>query len=86
MNTADKPRIESIVANDQNVTATLTDGRTISVPRWWSWRLAEATPQQRVNFEIIGNSEGARWPDLDEDISAQGMLTGSPARRPEVPA
>ena len=37
-------------------------------------------------LEIIGNGEGVHWPDIDEDISAQGMLTGSPARRPEVPA
>ena len=86
MNTAGKPRIKAIVVDDRNITATLADGRIISVPLWWSWRLEDATPQQRMNFEIIGNGEGVHWPDIDEDISAQGMLTGSPARRPEVPA
>ncbi len=81
MNTAGKARIKAIVVDDRNITATLADGRIISVPLGWSWRLEDATPQQRMNFEIIGKGEGVHWPDIDEDISAQGMLTGSPARR-----
>jgi hypothetical protein len=52
------------------------DGRTISVPLAWSWRLADATPAQRKRFEIIGDGEGVHWPDIDEDISARGMLQG----------
>ncbi len=59
------------------------DGRTISVPLAWSWRLSEATPEQRANVRIIGNGQGAHWPDVDEDISAQGMLVGVPAPRPK---
>ncbi|MGL5034608.1 MAG: DUF2442 domain-containing protein, partial [Microcystaceae cyanobacterium] len=43
------------------------------------WRLSEATIKQRQNFEILGNGEGIHWPDIDEDISVLGMLTGSPA-------
>ena len=65
MNTAGKPSIKAIVVDDRNITATLTDGRIISVPLWWSWRLEEATPQQRMNFEIIGIGEGVHWPDID---------------------
>ena len=60
----------------------LVDGRTISVPLIWSWRLAEATEKQRQHFEIIGDGQGIHWPDIDEDISVEGMLYGSPARRP----
>ena len=52
MNTAGKPRIKAIVVDDRNITATLADGRIISVPLWWSWRLEDATPQQRMNYEI----------------------------------
>ncbi|MBI1742208.1 DUF2442 domain-containing protein [Candidatus Acetothermia bacterium] len=59
-----------------------TDGRIISVPLAWSWRLSEATPAQRAHFEIIGDGQGVHWPDVDEDISAKGMLRGVPARRP----
>ena len=57
------------------------DGRTISVPLAWSWRLLEATPKQRSKFEIIGDGYSAHWPDIDEDISSEGMLYGIPARR-----
>ena len=78
----DDPRISSVSVTDEVISATLTDGRTISVPLAWSWRLSQATPQQRQRFEIIGNGHGVHWPDVDEDISADGMLNGIPARRP----
>jgi hypothetical protein len=52
------------------------------VPLAWSWRLAEATPEQREHYEIIGDGTGVHWPDIDEDISVEGMLAGTPARRP----
>jgi len=87
MNTAAKIEIliQDIRVTEDTITAYLTDGRTISVPLAWSWRLSEATPKQRANFEIIGDGEGVHWPDIDEDISAEGMLYGVPAPRP-VPA
>jgi len=66
------------------ITAHLNDGRTISVPLSWSWRLSEATPAQRRNYEIIGDGIGIHWPDVDEDISVHGMLTGTPAKRPRT--
>ena len=74
--------IQDIRVTDDTITAHLTDGRTISVPLAWSWRLSEATPEQRANYEITGDGEGVHWPDVDEDISAEGMLYGIPARRP----
>jgi len=77
--------IKDIRVTEDTITAYLTDGRAISVPLAWSWRLSEATPEQRANYEIIGDGEGVHWPDIDEDISAEGMLYGVPAPRP-VPA
>jgi len=75
--------IKGIRVTEDTITAYLTDGRTISsVPLAWSWRLSEATPEQRANFELIGDGEGVHWPDIDEDISAEGMLYGVPAPRP----
>ncbi len=68
------------------IIAELEDGRTISVPLAWSWRLSEATPEQRNNFEIIGNGEGAHWPEIDDDISIRGMLSGVPAHPPQKQA
>jgi Protein of unknown function (DUF2442) len=76
------PRILSVEVTDDLITAHLADGRTISVPLVWSWRLANATPEQRQRFEIIGTGQGVHWPDIDEDISAMGMLIGTPAPRP----
>lgn len=78
-----EPRIRRIEITEDIITAYLVDGRVISVPLAWSWRLADATAEQRNNFEIIGDGQGVHWPDLDEDISAKGMLYGVPARRPK---
>lgn len=78
-------RIQDIKITDEEITAYLRDGRVISVPLAWSWRLSEATRAQRANFEIIGDGEGVHWPEIDEDISANGMLHGIPARRPKGP-
>ena len=81
MNTAIEPRLLNIKITDDEIIGILVDGRTISVPLVWSWRLSEATLKQRQNFEILGNGEGIHWPDIDEDISVLGMLTGSPSAR-----
>jgi hypothetical protein len=54
----------------------------VSVPLEWSWRLTDATPEQRAHWEIIGDGQGVHWPDVDEDISVEGMLRGVPAKRP----
>ena len=85
MSTVVKPqevRIKNIEVTDDTITAYLVDGRVISVPLAWSWRLSEATPKQRANYEIIGDGQGIHWPEIDEDISAEGMLYGVPAPRP----
>ena len=76
------PRITRARVTDETITAELADGRTISVPLAWSWRLSQATPEQRANWRLIGSGEGVHWPDVDEDISVRGMLDGVPARRP----
>ncbi|MCP4396702.1 MAG: DUF2442 domain-containing protein [bacterium] len=75
------PKIKDMQVTDETITAYLTDGRVITVPLEWSWRLTEATPDQRKHFEIIGDGHGVHWPDIDEDISAEGMLHGRPASR-----
>jgi hypothetical protein len=76
------PSIRDVRVTEDEITAFLADGRTISVPLVWSWRLSEATPEQRRNFRILGGGTGIHWPDVDEDISVRGMLHGVPAPRP----
>jgi hypothetical protein len=73
---------KAVRVTDEAIVAELVDGRTISVPLAWSWRLSEARPEQRTHWEIIGDGYGFRWPEIDEDISVEGMLHGIPARRP----
>ena len=75
-------RIDRVDVTEDTITAHLVDGRVISVPLAWSWRLAEATPAQRANWQLIGGGHGVHWPDVDEDISAEGTIHGMPARRP----
>ncbi|MDP2156311.1 MAG: DUF2442 domain-containing protein [Nitrospirota bacterium] len=74
-------RIKEIKVTGDTITAQLVDGRVISVPLAWSWRLSDATPKQRANYSIIGDGDGVHWPDIDEDISAEGMIYGIPATR-----
>lgn len=81
-----EPRMVALKVTEDLIIAELADGRTISVPLAWSWRLSDATSEQRAHFEFIGNGEGAHWPEVDEDISAQGMLNGVPARPPKSSA
>ena len=80
---SNEPRILSVEVTEDMITAQLADGRTVSVPLAWSWRLSEATPEQRATFEIMGAGEGVHWPEIDEDLSAWGMLQGLPAPRPQ---
>ena len=75
-------RIKGVKVTEDTITAQFVDGRVISVPLAWSWRLSDATSKQRANYRIIGDGDGVHWPDIDEDISAEGMLYGIPAPRP----
>lgn len=81
---ANEPLIREVRVTDAEIIADLFDGRTVSVPLAWSWRLADATPAQRANFYLIGGGQGIHWPDIDEDISIQGMLHGVPASRQQA--
>ncbi len=57
----------------------LRDGRSVSVPLAWYPRLAEGRPSERRRWELIGPGVGIHWPDLDEDISIEGLLLGRPS-------
>jgi len=35
-----------------------------------------ATPNERAHWEWSGDREGIHWPDLDEDISVEGIIAG----------
>jgi hypothetical protein len=66
----------SVAVTDDALTAELEDGRTISVPLPWYPRLLNGTMAERHNWRLIGRGSGIHWPDLDEDISVEGLLAG----------
>src|SRR5580698_4377853 len=78
------PSILKVHVTKDEIVAELADGRVISVPLAWSWRLSEATPAQRANFRLIGTGQEVHWPDVDEDIGVEGLLHGGPAPRPRA--
>lgn len=73
------PRATNVVVSDDTLTVDLSDGRTISVPLAWYPRLVHAADQERGKWRLIGRGEGIHWPDLDEDISVEGLLGGKPS-------
>ena len=76
-----EPKLMDVHVTDDEIVAFLSDGRTVTVPLTWSWRLSEASEKARQNFQILGDGLGIHWPDVDEDISVDGMLGGIPARK-----
>ena len=58
------------------MTVRLDDGRSLSAPVAWYPRLLHGTKAERENYQLIGDGEGIHWPDLDEDISVEGLLAG----------
>ena len=73
------PEAEDVSVTEDTLRAELSDGRTISVPLAWYPRLVHATQDERDNWELIGEGQGIRWPDLDEDLSVEGLIAGRPS-------
>ena len=57
----------------------LTDGRQVKTPLAFYPRLANATPAQRENFQMSGRGFGIHWPEIDEDLTVQGIALGRKA-------
>ena len=77
-------RLMRASCDEDSLIVELADGRTISAPLAWYPRLLHATPQQRSNCSIAGAGYGIHWPEIDEDLSVEGLFRGAPA--PHVPA
>jgi Protein of unknown function (DUF2442) len=71
----------SVELTEDELKVGLLDGRTIIVPLAWYPRLLHATPVQRTNWRLAGAGFGVHWPDIDEDLSVEGLLRGAPAPR-----
>jgi hypothetical protein len=65
-----------VTVTDDVLMVELLDGRTITVPLIWYPRVAHGNQAERSHWRLIGEGEGIHWPDLDEDISVEGLLAG----------
>jgi hypothetical protein len=74
-------RVADVTVTKDTLTVALRDGRTISVPLAWYPRLLDATTAQRKNWRIAGGGYGIHWPEIDEDLSTEGLLRGAPDPR-----
>ena len=70
------PTASDVAVSDDTLTVDLSDGRSISVPLAWFPRLVHASNKERNAWRFIGRGEGIHWPDIDEDISVEGLIAG----------
>lgn len=74
-------RVKDVHFTEDTLSVDLFDGRTITVPLAWYPRLLHATAEQLANWKICGGGYGIHWPDVDEDLSTEGLLRGALAPR-----
>ncbi|MBK8541014.1 MAG: DUF2442 domain-containing protein [Ardenticatenia bacterium] len=79
-------RVKNVRCTRDSLRVDLLDGRTIIVPLAWYPRLLHATASQRANWMIAGGGYGIHWPEVDEDLSVEGLLRGLPAPRSQPAA
>jgi hypothetical protein len=71
-------RVKDVRFTEDTISVDLMDGRSITVPLVWYPKLLNASPEQLTHWEICGGGYGIHWPELDEDLSTEGMLRGAP--------
>ena len=69
-------RATSVRVTDDALVVDISDGRTVSAPLAWYPRLLHGTAAERDDHQFIGEGLGIHWPQLDEDISVEGILAG----------
>ena len=74
-------RVRDVTFSADSFTVELMDGRAITTPLAWFPRLLHASPEQLRNWQVAGAGYGIHWPDIDEDLSTEGLLRGAPAPR-----
>jgi len=71
--------IQDVSTDDDTLTVDLSDGRSIAAPLAWYPRLWHGTPDERSRWRLTGSGQGIHWPELDEDISLEGLILGRPS-------
>jgi hypothetical protein len=70
---------ENVRVTSESLSVELSDGRSVTAPLAWFPRLQHGTAKERNSWRLIGRGEGIHWPDLDEDISVEGLMLGKPS-------
>jgi hypothetical protein len=69
-------KAQRVTTTEDSLAVDLSDGRTVSMPLMWYPRLLHGSPRERNNWRLIAGGEGIHWPDLDEDLSVEGIILG----------
>jgi hypothetical protein len=77
-------QVKTVYFTKNALVVDLMDGRTISVPLTWYPKLLNATRKQRSNWEVCSGGFGIHWSEIDEDLSTEGLLRGSPSPQAKV--
>ena len=72
-------RAQRVAVTEDSLIVDLIDGRSISAPLVWYPRLLKGTPGERINWRLIADGEGIHWPDLDEDLSIDSLISRRPS-------
>ena len=75
-------RVKNVCISDDALSVDLMDGRTTAVPLAWYPRLLNATPEQLAQWQVCAAGYGIHWPQLNVDLSTEGLLRGAPAPQP----
>lgn len=71
-----EPAAVQVTITNEKLMVELADGRIIVVPLEWYPRLRYGTPEERQNWQLLGDGYAVEWPDLDEHIGIEGLLAG----------
>jgi len=71
-----EPLVTQVTVTTEKLMVDLADGRSLSVPLACYSRLLHASPEERQNWQLLGDSYAIEWADLDEHIGIEGLLAG----------
>lgn len=79
MNNNQRATAQYVEVIDNELVITLTDGQRVSAPLTWYPRLLHGSLAERNQWRLAACGEGIHWPDLDEDLSVEGVILGRPS-------
>jgi hypothetical protein len=67
-------KILKVWFDNEYIFVEVNTGHIIGNPLSWYKRLQNATPEQRLRFEIGPFGESLHWEEIDEDLSLEGFF------------